>query len=506
MMFKQYAAMAIATLALACPSGNAQVIESVEVSFPTMSTTNASYGARMSANGNWLAIAADYEAVVNSGEGEVYLYNKTNAGWVLRQLIKAPDGFAGNHYGLTVVMGQRRLLVGAPYDNEAGLKSGAVYVYRLDQTEWVFEEKIISPWENPSGLFGLTACFGTEETEVVIGAYFESLISQTSGATYVYRRTGGSWSFVQRLIAPEAPPAAYFGRSVAVSGDNLVIGASGYRPASNQSSQGAVVLYQRDPGETTWTFKELIPPPEPQAYQTFGEWLDINDSTVAVGSPGFNGPVGRGVVNTFRIDSKGSLEHLQRIDPPSDDCDSFGFPCTFSPSGNRMLISGYNSSLDIEQEGVAYVFQLDESGWDRPVRLQPSISGFQNFFGLSATFDQSGDEIFVSAPRCNGEDLDSGAVFRFRLEDCTENGVLDAWDIASGAEQDLNEDGIPDSCQGVGCTGDFNGDGLVNGSDMGLLLSVFGSTDPPEGTDLNGDNYINGADLGLLFSAWGSCK
>ena len=110
-----------------------------------------------------------------------------------------------------------------------------------------------------------------------------------------------------------------------------------------------------------------------------------------------------------------------------------------------------------------------------------------------------------------------GALPEGSIRKCNQHGILlhrltrrhqDRADgaLASGAEQDLNEDGIPDSCQGVGCTGDFNGDGLVNGSDMGLLLSVFGSTDPPEGTDLNGDNYINGADLGLLFSAWGSCK
>ena len=115
------------------------------------------------------------------------------------------------------------------------------------------------------------------------------------------------------------------------------------------------------------------------------------------------------------------------------------------------------------------------------------------------------DEIFISAPRCDLADINAGVVFRYELRDCTQNGVLDAWDIASDAEEDLDGDGIPDSCRGRGCPGDINGDGLVNGSDMGLLLSVFGSTDPPEGTDLNGDNIINGADLGLLFSAWGSC-
>lgn len=57
----------------------------------------------------------------------------------------------------------------------------------------------------------------------------------------------------------------------------------------------------------------------------------------------------------------------------------------------------------------------------------------------------------------------------------------------------------PQSCQG-----DFNGDGLVNGGDLGLLLSAWGScAGCPE--DLNGDGVVNGGDLGLLLSLWGEC-
>ena len=47
---------------------------------------------------------------------------------------------------------------------------------------------------------------------------------------------------------------------------------------------------------------------------------------------------------------------------------------------------------------------------------------------------------------------------------------------------------------------DINGDGLVNGADIGLLLGGWGQ---PGITDLNGDGDTNGADLGLLLGAWG---
>ena len=52
---------------------------------------------------------------------------------------------------------------------------------------------------------------------------------------------------------------------------------------------------------------------------------------------------------------------------------------------------------------------------------------------------------------------------------------------------------------------DANGDGAVNGADLSVLLSTFG-TAQPAGTngDLNGDGFVNGADLSVLLSGFGS--
>jgi hypothetical protein len=51
------------------------------------------------------------------------------------------------------------------------------------------------------------------------------------------------------------------------------------------------------------------------------------------------------------------------------------------------------------------------------------------------------------------------------------------------------------------CAPDFNGDGQVNGADLGVLLGSWGLP----GTDLNGDGTTDGADLGLLLGTWGTC-
>ena len=47
--------------------------------------------------------------------------------------------------------------------------------------------------------------------------------------------------------------------------------------------------------------------------------------------------------------------------------------------------------------------------------------------------------------------------------------------------------------------GDLNGDGLVNGADLGTLLGAWGTPGPG---DLNGDGIVNGADLGIMLGEW----
>ena len=52
-----------------------------------------------------------------------------------------------------------------------------------------------------------------------------------------------------------------------------------------------------------------------------------------------------------------------------------------------------------------------------------------------------------------------------------------------------------------GTPGDFNGDGNVNGADLGLMLAVWG-TCPGCPEDMNGDGVVDGADMGLLLASW----
>jgi len=94
------------------------------------------------------------------------------------------------------------------------------------------------------------------------------------------------------------------------------------------------------------------------------------------------------------------------------------------------------------------------------------------------------------------KDLAGGVLF-----DCDGDGVPDSCAIAANAVDDLNRNGVPDSCESIG---DLNGDGIVDGSDLGDLLGAWGDC-PMEGScpaDLNRDGVVNGDDLGELLGNW----
>ena len=73
-----------------------------------------------------------------------------------------------------------------------------------------------------------------------------------------------------------------------------------------------------------------------------------------------------------------------------------------------------------------------------------------------------------------------------------------------GDWSDNGGNAIADVCP-PDCPGDLNGDGTVNGGDLGLLLAAWGGSGGDVDGDLNGDGVTDGGDLGLLLSYWGDC-
>jgi hypothetical protein len=96
--------------------------------------------------------------------------------------------------------------------------------------------------------------------------------------------------------------------------------------------------------------------------------------------------------------------------------------------------------------------------------------------------------------------------------DCNGDGMVDFGQILNSTIADTNTNGVPDTCECTVyptlpgcCPGDLSGDHVVDGADIGLLLSSWGYCAASCPHDLNHDGMVNGGDLGLLLSGWGNC-
>ena len=56
---------------------------------------------------------------------------------------------------------------------------------------------------------------------------------------------------------------------------------------------------------------------------------------------------------------------------------------------------------------------------------------------------------------------------------------------------------------GSACPADIDGNGVVNGADLSLVLGAWGTSDAA--ADVDGSGTVDGADLALVLGAWGAC-
>ena len=181
--------------------------------------------------------------------GAVYVYRFNGSSWEVEQHITSPsaegdDGFAeiGND-GTPIALSGSRLVVSAPYTDLRGLTNvGAVYVYRYDggSGEWVLEGELTASDGLEFDRFGTSVSI--EGDVVLAGAGGRDDTGSSSGAAYVFRYVNGEWVEYERLAPDGLLADDRLGSSTALSGDRALVGAP-YDDVSGVENQGSVYVF-----------------------------------------------------------------------------------------------------------------------------------------------------------------------------------------------------------------------------------------------------------------------
>lgn len=240
---------------------------------------------------------------------------------------------------------------------------------------------------------------------LVIGAPGESGAGgNSSGAAYVYVRSGDSWVQQAYLKASNAGPGDRFGSSVAISGNTLVVGApdeDGDSPyPAVQLAYGAAYVFVRS--GSVWSQQAYLRASNADQYDEFGASVAISGDDIVIGAPYANGSgflenppfnvddFGAGAAYVFtRNDSNFWVQQasLKAAVPVNS-----GY---YTSMGRSVAISG-----DTLVSG-GYVFVRSETSWNLQANLKPVTSEPDDGFGASVSI--SGETIVVGAPNEDGE-------------------------------------------------------------------------------------------------------
>ena len=101
------------------------------------------------------------------------------------------------------------------------------------------------------------------------------------GSAYVFTRSGTTWSQQAKLTAADGAAGDWFGYSVAVSGDTAVVGAAGDDVGAN-ADQGSAYVFARS--GTTWTQQAQLTAADGAAGDCFGRSVAVSGDTAVVGA------------------------------------------------------------------------------------------------------------------------------------------------------------------------------------------------------------------------------
>ncbi|MBX2826933.1 MAG: FG-GAP repeat protein [Flavobacteriaceae bacterium] len=438
-------------------------------------TSNDNFGNAISISddGMYLAVGAVFEdsnaTGINGDEsnnnssnsGAVYLYVRSGTTWSQQAYIKASNTDASDFFGISVSLNNdgSRLAVGAYSEdsnatgingdqtNNSSGNSGAVYVFSRSGTTWTQEAYIKASNTGSSDLFGNQVALDDTATRLVVSASSEDSnatgingdetnnSASSSGAVYVFVRSGTTWAQEAYIKASNTEASDIFGDRLTISGDGTRIGVGAYRESSNAtgingdesdnstSSSGAVYLFSRS--GTTWSQEAYIKASNTEANDYFGRavsldqdgdtlvvgaYLEDSDATGIGGDESNNNALTSGAAYVFSRSGTTWSQQAYIKSSNSEAGDAFGVSMSLSGSGDALVVGAtgedsIDSGIDGDEtdntgtsSGAGYVFTRTGGVWTQAHYLKASNVNLSDSFGNQTTISNDGTYICVSAP------------------------------------------------------------------------------------------------------------
>jgi Ca2+-binding RTX toxin-like protein len=228
------------------------------------------FGYSVSVSDNKILIGAPFDDTGASNAGAAYLFDGTTG--VLLQTVIDPAFSADDTMGSSVSVSGNNMLVGVPADDPVGVSAAGTAFWRNFITTQI--QTFNNPTPTAFDRFGSSV--SVSGNYILVGAPFDDTVATDSGAAYLFDSTG---VLLQTFNNPTPAAGDQFGTSVSVSGNNILVGAP--FDDTGTTDTGAVYLFDGTTGALQ-TFNN----PTPAAGDQFGTSVSVSGNNILVGASG----------------------------------------------------------------------------------------------------------------------------------------------------------------------------------------------------------------------------
>ncbi len=342
------------------------------------------------------------------------------------------------------------------------------------------EIKLLASDGVPDDSFGVSCALS--DTTAVVGAYEGDGNFADSGAAYLFDTATGAE--LAKLTASDGEFNDYFGQSVAISGDKVLVGAS--LDDDNGFSSGSAYLFDA----TTGAQLAKLTASDGAGGDWFGWSVDISGTTAIIGAPHDNNTFTNcGSAYLFDITTGAEIGKLSASDRAPED--KFGISVAIS--GNIAIIGAFGDDDNGNSSGSAYLFDIT-TGAEIAKLLSSDGAAGDNFGRVVAI---SGTTALVGVYDDDDNGPESGSAYLFD----TTTGLEIAKLLASDGES-VDRFGFSVAISGTTAIVGAYRDG-DNGSQSGAVY-LFDTTTGAELVKITASDGVSGDNFGSTVDLLGT--
>ncbi len=281
--------------------------------------------------------------------GGAYVFEFAGGAWVQRVRLLPPIGSLRGPWGQHVAIWGDRAVVG---------NAGEDVLFFVNGGEgWELVADMSSP-DMPVGRSDFGDALDIDDQWLVIGAFGEKIFGPEHGAVYLYRLEGdGEPILTQKLLPPRPTEAHRFGKSVSISGNCLVVGATlSDRGTSTTSPEGGAFVYQLQ--NSRWELVQELEAVDPKPAAYFGSSVAVNGDVIAVGSRRDLSDTSMGAAHLFRRATNGQWDHTAYVAPSLPGAVPFNIGESIALANGRMVVGGSDSFYNGDDRGSAHAYNI----------------------------------------------------------------------------------------------------------------------------------------------------